>query len=209
MPVLAQLFDTPDADAAAAGFHLAMADALSDALIDAAQARGTRIAWSTLGNPLADLAYHLMAWRLAPDEFRGLKGHDLAALGLPDEAAHLASYVAHGGRPPGATMDYLMAFNMFRMAAILQGILARAQQGNAAAADARLCHVVTIGTPHHGTWLARFGHTPNARQMRPGSNWLVALARPAPARGVGGRPHDLHAGEEVLIFDHASSPGLT
>lgn len=92
---------------------------------------------STLGHPLADLAYHLMAWRVTPDEFRGLKGHDLAALDIPDEASHLQSYLAAGGRAPGARLDYLMAFNMFRMAAILQGILARSLQGNAAAADAR------------------------------------------------------------------------
>lgn len=98
---------------------------------------------STLGHPLADLAYHLMSWRVTPDEFRGLKGHDLAALGIPDEASHLARYLR--GRDAAATtavhapgvMDYLMAFNMFRMAAILQGILARSRQGNAAAADAR------------------------------------------------------------------------
>ena len=92
---------------------------------------------STLGHPLADLAYHLMAWRVTPDEFRGLKGHDLAALGIPDEATHLQDYLAAGGPAPGARLDYLMAFNMFRMAAILQGILARSLQGNAAAADAR------------------------------------------------------------------------
>lgn len=92
---------------------------------------------STLGHPLADLAYHLMAWRVTPDEFRGLKGHDLAALGIPDEATHLQSHLDAGGRAPGAQLDYLMAFNMFRMAAILQGILARSLQGNAAAADAR------------------------------------------------------------------------
>ncbi len=94
---------------------------------------------STLGHPLADLAYHLMAWRVAPDEFRGLKGHDLAALGLPDEAEHLARYLAAGTAVRTVSpvvMDYLMAFNMFRMAAILQGILARSLQGNAAAHDA-------------------------------------------------------------------------
>jgi triacylglycerol esterase/lipase EstA (alpha/beta hydrolase family) len=43
-------------------------------------------------------------------------------------------------------------------------------------ADARVAHVLTIGTPHHGTWLARFGHSRNARQMRRGSPWLKALA---------------------------------
>ena len=92
---------------------------------------------STLGHPLADLAYHLMAWRVTPDEFRGLLGHDLAALGIPDEAAHLAAYQVGGGRAPGPHWDYVMAFNMFRMAAILQGILSRALQGNATAGNAR------------------------------------------------------------------------
>lgn len=99
---------------------------------------------STLGHPLADLAYHLMAWHLRPDEFRGLAGHDLAALGIPSADTHLARYLMAGGPAAGGlagrdlarAMDYLLAFNMFRMAAILQGILARARQGNAAAADA-------------------------------------------------------------------------
>ena len=96
---------------------------------------------STLGHPLADLAYHLMAWRVTPDEFRGIKGYGLAALGLPDENTHLARYLQAAGdkgRVVSANvMDYLMAFNMFRMAAILQGILSRSLQGNAAARDAR------------------------------------------------------------------------
>ena len=93
---------------------------------------------STLGHPLADFAYHAMAWRLAPEEFRGLRGHDLAALGIPSEQAHLAAYCARRKQPVPAPQDWavLLAFNMFRMAAILQGILARSRQGNAAAADA-------------------------------------------------------------------------
>ena len=58
-----------------------------------------------------------------------------------------------------------------------------ASQPDAAAADARVQHVVTIATPHQGTWMARFGHTSNARQMRIGGHWLVALAgSEAPAR---------------------------
>lgn len=48
-------------------------------------------------------------------------------------------------------------------------------------ADDRVAHVVTIGTPHHGTWLARFSHVPNGRQMRPGKGWLAQLREDEPA----------------------------
>jgi aminoglycoside phosphotransferase (APT) family kinase protein len=91
---------------------------------------------STLGHPLADFAYHCMGWRVTPDEFRGLKGHDLAALGIPAEASYVDAYRHRTGRGAIDNWDYYLAFNMFRMAAILQGILARALQGSAASADA-------------------------------------------------------------------------
>ncbi len=91
---------------------------------------------STLGHPLVDLAYHGMAWRVTPAEFRGMKGHDLAALGIPSEDAYLADYSRRTGRAELPHWDYYLAFNMFRMAAILQGILARALQGSAASDDA-------------------------------------------------------------------------
>ncbi|MDE2371524.1 MAG: phosphotransferase [Burkholderiales bacterium] len=91
---------------------------------------------STLGHPLVDFAYHAMTWRVTPDEFRGLGGHDLAALGIPDEAAYVAAYARRSGRAALPHWEYYLAFNMFRMAAILQGILARSRQGSAAAADA-------------------------------------------------------------------------
>ena len=91
---------------------------------------------STLGHPLVDLAYHGMPWRVKPTEFRGLKGHDLAALGIPSEDAYLAEYSRRTGRAELQHWDYYLAFNMFRMAAILQGILARALQGRAASDDA-------------------------------------------------------------------------
>ena len=77
-----------------------------------------------------------MAWRVAPTEFRGLKGRELATLGIPSEQAYLAAY---GRRTGGAGMphwDYYLAFNMFRMAAILQRILVRARQGSVTSADA-------------------------------------------------------------------------
>ena len=91
---------------------------------------------STLGDPLADFAYHCMTWRVTPAEFRGLKGHDLAALGIPLEDAYVQAYCKRSGRASLPDWDYYMAFNMFRMAAILQGILQRALQGSAASAEA-------------------------------------------------------------------------
>jgi aminoglycoside phosphotransferase (APT) family kinase protein len=93
---------------------------------------------STLGHPLADFSYHLMSWRVAPGEFRGLLGLDLAALGIPDEAAYLAAYEQRTGIGPVDPdhVRFYMAYNMFRLAGILQGVLARALQGNAVSARA-------------------------------------------------------------------------
>ncbi len=93
---------------------------------------------STLGHPLADFAYHCMAWRIPPGTFRGLAGADFAALGIPTEHAYVRDYLRRSGRDelPAAQWQYYMAYNLFRLAAILQGVYARALQGNAASADA-------------------------------------------------------------------------
>jgi aminoglycoside phosphotransferase (APT) family kinase protein len=91
---------------------------------------------STLGHPLADFAYHCMTWRVAPADFRGLKGHDLAALGIPQEDAYVQAYCRRSARQSLPDWDYYMAFNMFRMAGILQGIAHRALHGSAASAEA-------------------------------------------------------------------------
>ena len=88
---------------------------------------------STLGHPLADLAYQCMQWRL-PHEggMRGLGGLDRAALGLPDEAAYLAAYAARRGIEVPRNWPFYLAFAFFRLAAILEGVVARARAGNAA-----------------------------------------------------------------------------
>ena len=91
---------------------------------------------STLGHPLADFAYHLMAWRLGPGQFRGMHGVDLAALGIPSEEQYVAMYCARTGRASIANIDFYLAYNMFRLAAILQGIARRAIDGTAANAQA-------------------------------------------------------------------------
>ena len=94
---------------------------------------------STLGHPMADFAYHAMVWRLSATEFRGLRGSDLAALGIPDEAEYLDMYLSRVGaseRPSAKDWEFYIAFNLFRAAAIFQGVMARAVAGNAASAQA-------------------------------------------------------------------------
>ena len=93
---------------------------------------------STLGHPLADFAYHCMVWRIPPGMFRGLGGLDLAALGIPSELEYVAAYCRRTGRAGIEPRDweYYMVYNMFRIAAIVQGVMARALQGNASSAQA-------------------------------------------------------------------------
>ncbi len=91
---------------------------------------------STLGHPLSDFAYQAMAWRLSPQEFRGLKGCDLDALGIPSERDYVAAYCRRTGRAGVEHWEFYLIFNMFRIAAILHGVLSRALQGNAASRDA-------------------------------------------------------------------------
>ena len=93
---------------------------------------------STLGHPMADFAYHCLAWQMPPGKLRGLLGHDLATLGIPQEADYVAHYCQRTGRAPVAPAEwnYYLAFNLFRLCAIAQGIATRALQGNAASAEA-------------------------------------------------------------------------
>ena len=91
---------------------------------------------STIGNPLADFAYQCMAWRIAPSLWRGIQGLDLAALGIPSEAQYVAQYEKQIGRPIVEHWRFLMAYNLFRISAILHGITKRALDGNANASDA-------------------------------------------------------------------------
>ena len=91
---------------------------------------------STLGHPLSDFAYQVMAWRLGPQEFRGLKGADLGNLGIPSEAEYVIAYCRRTGRSGIPNWELYLIFNMFRIAAILHGVLSRALQGNAASDNA-------------------------------------------------------------------------
>jgi aminoglycoside phosphotransferase (APT) family kinase protein len=94
---------------------------------------------STLGHPLADFAYHAMTWHVPPAAFRGLDGVDLAALGIPSLAEYIAQYCKRTKRPNGIeNFDYYLAYNMFRMAGILQGIMRRVVNGTAASPQAEM-----------------------------------------------------------------------
>lgn len=91
---------------------------------------------STLGHPLADFSYHCMGYHIPPEQFRGVAGLDLAALGIPDEASYRARYCERTGRASIEHWDFYLAYNLFRLAAILQGIMKRAVDGTAASTEA-------------------------------------------------------------------------
>ncbi|MGH7278411.1 MAG: phosphotransferase [Candidatus Rokuibacteriota bacterium] len=91
---------------------------------------------STLGHPLADLAYFCMPYRLG-NEWEGLRSQNLAALGIPSEAAVLADYCRRVGRDGIPHWEFYLAFAMFRLAAIAQGIMGRVIAGTANDPNAR------------------------------------------------------------------------
>ena len=92
---------------------------------------------STLGHPLADFSYHLMSWHIPEGQFRGIGGLDLPSLGIPTEAEYIARYCERTGRTiRPQDMNFYLAYNMFRMAGILQGIMKRYVDGTASSAQA-------------------------------------------------------------------------
>ena len=95
---------------------------------------------STLGHPLADFSYHCMSWHIPPGLFRGIGGLDLASLGIPSEADYIARYCERTGfatpQQLQADWNFYLAYNMFRLAAILQGIGKRVEAGTASSEQA-------------------------------------------------------------------------
>jgi aminoglycoside phosphotransferase (APT) family kinase protein len=91
---------------------------------------------STLGHPIADFANHAMMYRMPPDIVAGLKGADLAALNIPNEADYVAAYCARTGRASIPEYEFAIAFNLFRFAAIFHGIKGRVLRGTAASQHA-------------------------------------------------------------------------
>ena len=91
---------------------------------------------STLGHPLADFSYHCMAWHIPPGGFRGIGGLDHAALGIPSEEAYVRQYCERTGRSSIDHWNFYLAYNLFRIAAILQGVYKRATEGIASSDNA-------------------------------------------------------------------------
>src|SRR3989441_6659002 len=113
---------------------------------------------STRGDPLAAFAYHCMSWHIPPGQFRGIGGLDLAALGIPSESQYIASYCGRAARGEIEHWDFYLAYNLFRIAAILQGVMKRALEGTAASAQA-------LETGRRARPLAELGWTYAERSM--------------------------------------------
>ncbi len=91
---------------------------------------------STLGDPASDFTYHLLMYRMPKDLFAGLAGVELEPLGIPAEEDYVAAYCRRTGRDHLPNKDYLIVFNLFRLAAILHGIRGRIARGTASSAHA-------------------------------------------------------------------------
>lgn len=104
---------------------------------------------STLGHPLADVAFNTVAWRTLPTEYGGIRGLDLAALGIPSEVDYLAHYYQHAGRNSHAE-PFHWAFALMRWAVIFEGIAARARAGTAEASNAADVGALSIALAQRG-----------------------------------------------------------
>jgi len=93
---------------------------------------------STLGHPLADLTYYLLSWKIPLDPSRGesLVGQDLESLGIPREDALIQRYQEKTGADVPDELNYYFAYNLFRLAGIVQGVYKRAKDGNASSEKA-------------------------------------------------------------------------
>lgn len=97
---------------------------------------------STIGHPIADLAYNCLAYHLPRDGGRGFGDEDIAALGLPSERAYLADYCRRTGRDAVPHWRFFLLLAMFRTIAIMSGVHRRAAEGNAA--DARAASIARL-----------------------------------------------------------------
>ena len=92
---------------------------------------------STLGHPLADFSYHCMSWHISPGQFRGISGLDHKALGIPSQDEYIAKYCERTGKTiRKEDFNFYLAYNMFRLAGIMQGIMKRYVDGTASSEQA-------------------------------------------------------------------------
>ncbi len=91
---------------------------------------------ATLGDPLADFSYLAMQWMMPADGGAGLGGLDLEALGIPSLEEIVARYSERSGVPVAGALDWYFAYNLFRLAGIVQGIKKRVIDGTASHAQA-------------------------------------------------------------------------
>jgi aminoglycoside phosphotransferase (APT) family kinase protein len=114
---------------------------------------------ATLGDPLADFTYHLMKWFMPPSETGAgvgtLVGHDLAGLGIPAAEDYAARYAERTGLDPRPHLPVYLAYNFFRLAAIFQGIVARAHEGTATSDHAHAGAAMVRPLAAHGWAFAR------------------------------------------------------
>ena len=100
---------------------------------------------STLGCPYSDFAYNVMVWRVAPGLFRELGGVNLAGTGIPGEDRYIDQWCERTGRARPDNFDFYVILSLFRLAAIVQGIAKRAQDGTAN--DARASKMGVVAEP--------------------------------------------------------------
>jgi aminoglycoside phosphotransferase (APT) family kinase protein len=91
---------------------------------------------ATLGHPLPDLAYNCLPYHIASAELGTLLGVDFAASGIPTEDAYVAAYCRRTGRAGIDHWSFYLAFSLFRLASIVQGVYKRALDGNASSESA-------------------------------------------------------------------------
>jgi aminoglycoside phosphotransferase (APT) family kinase protein len=109
---------------------------------------------STLGHPLADLAFNCLLWHSTPAMYYGIEGLDHAALGIPSQDQYVRRYCQRTERAAGIT-NFHLAFACFRFAVIFEGIARRAEIGTAAGADAAAVGRLSVDYARRGWALAR------------------------------------------------------
>lgn len=127
---------------------------LDNLILDPVEARVRAVLdWelSTLGDPMADLSYLLIAWAIPASLRNGLAGADLVALGIPSVSEVVERYAEQTGAPAPQNLDWLFAYNLFRLAAICQGIAGRVRDGTAASDHARAM-AAQVGPLSEAAW---------------------------------------------------------